>query len=130
MTAADGTTMICAMAKKTLPDWRDEFPPEGPTSEEPMSRRERYIALRLGEIALVMDELRTEGLDAEGCSKESNQRLLSAIKAAEGQLRTVMEMARLLKVNSEGARKAAGVADKGTDAILRVLRFHQGTASG
>jgi hypothetical protein len=119
--------MIRAM-KKTLPDWRDEFPPEGPTTQEPIERRERYIALRLGEVSLAMESLRREGL-REG-TKESNQRLLSAIKAAEGQLRTVMEMARLLKVNSEGARKAAGVADKGTDAILRVLTYQQGQSSG
>ena len=112
-----------------LPDWRTEFPPEGPTSQDPMSTRERYIALRLGEVSVQLDELRKEAL-VNGGSKDDNQRIHGGIKAAEAQLRTVMEMARLLKVNSEGARKAAGVADKGRDAVLRVLRYQQGQSSG
>ena len=108
----------------TLPDWRTEFPPEGPTSQDPMSTRERYIALRLGEVSVQLDELRKEAL-VNGGSKDDNQRIHGGIKAAEAQLRTVMEMARLLKVNTEEAQGAAAARTRAGKSALSVLQYHQ-----
>ena len=107
-----------------LPDWREEFPPEGPTSQDPMSVRERYIALRLGEVSVQLDELRKEAL-VNGGSKDDNQRIHGGIKAAEAQLRTVMEMARLLKVNTEEAQGAAAARTRAGKSALSVLQYHQ-----
>jgi hypothetical protein len=89
-----------------------------------MSTRERYIALRLGEVSVQLDELRKEAL-VNGGSKDDNQRIHGGIKAAEAQLRTVMEMARLLKVNTEEAQGAAAARTRAGKSALSVLQYHQ-----
>jgi hypothetical protein len=94
-----------------------------------MSTRERYIPLRLGEVAVLLDDLREEALASSG-SKEENQRIHGAIKAAEASLRTVMEMARLPKVNTEEAQAAAAARTRAGKSALSVLQYHQSLAHG
>ena len=109
-----------------LPNWRDEFPPEGPTPDDPIDLRQRFIRLRYSEVALECDGLITvdEGGDDEN-SKGAVQARQVAIRAVEAKIRVIQELARVLGVTSKEALAGLSSRDKNLNATQAVLRIHQ-----
>jgi hypothetical protein len=96
----------------TLPDWRQEYPAEGPTPDEPLPRRQRYCQLLLGEMRAKMQAEKAEILrPPEGDEKRTGEwfkaqtALVQAVtRSFEAEIRWYTEVARYLGINSKEAR--------------------------
>lgn len=96
----------------TLPDWRHEFPAEGPTPDEPLPRRQRYCQLLLGEMRQKMQAEKAGILrPPEGDEKrtgdwfKSQTALVQAVtRNFEAEIRWYTEVARYLGINSKESR--------------------------
>jgi hypothetical protein len=95
-----------------LPDWRQEFPAEGPTPDEPLPRRQRYCQLLLGEMRQKMQAEKAEILrspeeDEKRTAEwfKSQTALVQALtRSFEAEIRWYTEVARYLGINAKEAR--------------------------
>jgi hypothetical protein len=132
------------MAQDKLPNWRDEFPPNGPSADDAIERRQRYIQLRRCEIRDLAETNAGEGLAliarckaletmaSEGGDVDLLKVSISAVKmgldgvrattqAIDVMIRGLIEEARNLGVTGKEVDAKSSVGDQ-TATLVKSLR--------